>query len=110
VKTDAATLDTASIELSSLNSQTYETAQTSARQAEVVSTAAEQIRANINNVASAGVEMSASIREIARNATEATRIAGDAVYLASSTDKTVRQLSTSSVDIGHVIKVINTIA
>lgn len=54
--------------------------------------------------------MSASIREIARNATEATRIAGDAVYLASSTDKTVRQLSTSSVDIGHVIKVINTIA
>lgn len=110
VKTHAITLDTASGALRKLNNQMYSTAESSAHQANVVSSAAEQIRTNINNVATAGEEMSASIREIARNSAEASKIAGDAVALAESTGTTVRQLSTSSTDIGHVIKVINSIA
>ena len=54
--------------------------------------------------------MSVSINEIARSTSEATRIAGNAVTLAETTDTTVRKLSTSSGDIGNVIKVINSIA
>lgn len=110
VQDNTTTLDLTSIELSSLNAQTQNTAQSSAKQASSVSVAAEQIRANINDVASASEEMSFSIREISKNASEATRIANEAVQLATTTDATVRKLSSSSGDIGNVIKVINSIA
>lgn len=110
VKTNTDKLEYSSKQLSAANSETYTTAESSARQAASVSSAAEQIRGNINNVASAGEQMSASIREISRNAAEATRIAGEAVSLAQSTGANVRQLSLSSGDIGNVVKVINSIA
>lgn len=110
VKADTVTLDTASDQLRSINGQAHSTAQSSAHQAAMVATAADQIRTCINSVASAGHEMSASINEIARSTSEATRIAGNAVTLAETTDTTVRKLSTSSGDIGNVIKVINSIA
>ncbi len=110
VKVDAATLDTASQELSSLNSDMYNTAQKSSDQARSVSAATEQITANITGVASAATQMSASINEIARNSSDASRIAAEAVKLAESTESTVRQLSVSSSGIGAVVKVINSIA
>lgn len=110
VKADTVTLDTASNQLSTINGLAHSTAESSAHQAAMVATAADRIRASINSVASAGHEMSTSIKEIARNASEATRIAGNAVTLAETTNATVRKLSTSSGDIGNVIKVINTIA
>ncbi len=110
VKADTVTLDTASDQLRSINGQAHKTAESSAHQASMVATAADQIRTCINSVATAGHEMSASINEIARSTSEATRIAGNAVILAETTDTTVRKLSTSSGDIGNVIKVINSIA
>ncbi|MFK7894170.1 MAG: hypothetical protein AB8B63_25370 [Granulosicoccus sp.] len=56
-------------------------------------------------VASAATQMSASTNEIARSSAEATRIAGNAVLLAGTTEATLRQLSTSSNDIRELIKV-----
>src|SRR5579862_2192236 len=54
--------------------------------------------------------MNASIKEIARNATEAARIASGAVKVARETNDTVNKLGESSVEIGKVIKVITSIA
>ena len=54
--------------------------------------------------------MSASIREIAKNANEAARIATSAVRVADRTNSTIAKLGESSAEIGHVIKVITSIA
>ena len=110
VKANTNSLDQASVHLSKTNEETHTTAESSSKQASAVSIAAEQICLNINTVASAGEQMSASIREIARNTNSASQIAQEAVDLAESSDATIRQLSVSSSDIGNVIKVINSIA
>jgi methyl-accepting chemotaxis protein len=54
--------------------------------------------------------MSASIREIARNAADAAKVAREAVDLAASTNATVTKLGDSSTEVGNVIKVITSIA
>jgi methyl-accepting chemotaxis protein len=54
--------------------------------------------------------MAASIKEIAKNASESAHVAGQAVKLAESTNATVAKLGASAVDIGKVIKVITSIA
>ncbi len=110
VKSGAGALDCESQQLKQRNQLMFENAELSSSQATSVSSAVEQINANITGVASAASEMNASITEISRNSSEATRIADDAVSLAESTKLTVRQLSTSSGDIGAVVKVINSIA
>ncbi len=55
-------------------------------------------------------EMSASIREIAKNASEAARVATGAVKVAETTNSVVGKLGESSADIGKMIKVITSIA
>jgi methyl-accepting chemotaxis protein len=54
--------------------------------------------------------MSASIREIAKNAADAARVAAQAVTVAESTNSTMTKLGESSADIGKVIRVITSIA
>ena len=54
--------------------------------------------------------MGASIKEIAKNATEAAKVATSAVKVAESTTATVSKLGDSSTEIGQVIKVITSIA
>jgi methyl-accepting chemotaxis protein len=54
--------------------------------------------------------MEGSIKDIAKNATEAARVAVSAVKVAESTTTTVSKLGESSVEIGQVIKVITSIA
>jgi methyl-accepting chemotaxis protein len=54
--------------------------------------------------------MTAAIREISLNATEAARVASDAVALTTSTSTTMSALGTSSAQIGDVIKTITEIA
>jgi methyl-accepting chemotaxis protein len=54
--------------------------------------------------------MSASIREIAKNANEAAKVAGTAVRVTESTNGTITKLGESSAEIGKVIKVITSIA
>ena len=52
----------------------------------------------------------ASIKEIARNSSEAANISKDTLKKAHSTNQTITQLGTSSQEIGNVIKVISSIA
>jgi methyl-accepting chemotaxis protein len=54
--------------------------------------------------------MGSSIKDIAKNATEAAKIATSAVKVAESTNVTVGKLGDSSAEIGQVIKVITSIA
>ena len=79
-------------------------------QANVVSAATEQVNRNLQTVATSTQEMSATISEIAKNATEAAKIAGQALRAATETNATVSKLGESSAEVGQVIKVITSIA
>ncbi len=83
--------------------------QTSA-QTQQVSAAAEQVSRNVQSVAAGAEEMGVSIREISANASQAARIAGEAVVVAQSTKETVARLGDSSSAIGEVLRVITGIA
>ncbi len=96
--------------LASSTQQIGDAADQSSGQANVVSAAAEQVSRNVATVATATEEMGASIREIAKNATDATRVAGEAVQRLDATTGTVQKLGASSQEIGEVVKVITSIA
>ena len=83
--------------------------QTSA-QAGAVSASVNQVNAHVHSVASSAEQMGASIREIARNASDATKVAANAARMADDAMGTVGRLGASSVEIGHVVKVISNIA
>lgn len=69
-----------------------------------------EVESGVSSVAGATEQLNSSIKEIARNTTEAESVAKDAVNLATEADVTVRQLAASSLGIGNVIKVITSIA
>ena len=79
-------------------------------QASAVSTATEEVDRNLQAAATSTEEMSATVNEIAKNAGEAARVAGEALKAAMATNATVAQLGESSSQIGQVIKVITAIA
>jgi methyl-accepting chemotaxis protein len=81
-----------------------------ATQAGKMLTSSEQIKGNVASVASATDELSATVREIASNATESAKVARHAHALADTANATVQALSTSSAAIGKVTKMISTIA
>ncbi|CAA9219641.1 MAG: Putative stomatin/prohibitin-family membrane protease subunit aq_911 [uncultured Blastococcus sp.] len=85
-------------------------AQTAAGQAEEVVTSAGSVASSVDTVATGSAQMEAAIREIAHNATEAARVAGQAVAVAENTTRTVGKLGDSSQEIATVIKLINGIA
>jgi methyl-accepting chemotaxis protein len=85
-------------------------AEQAAGRADVVSAAAEQVSRNVQTVATGAEQMGASIREIAQNATDAARVAADAVQAAQLTNDAVSKLGASSQEIGNVVKVITSIA
>ena len=100
----------ASEELSAVVEQMSGSAEETSAQAGLVSAAAEEVSRNVQTVATGTEEMSASIREIAQNATEAARVAAQAVGVAETTNATVAKLGESSAEIGNVVKVITSIA
>ena len=79
-------------------------------QANLVAAAAEQVSRNVQTVAAGADEMGLSIREIAQNASEAAKVASQAVMAAESTNQAVARLGESSIEIGNVVKVITSIA
>ncbi len=103
-------LASSSEELSAVSSQMTGSADESAKQANLVSAAAEQVSRNVQTVATGTEEMSASIREIAKNAHDAAGVAEQAVQVVETASVTVAKLGESSAEIGNVIKVINSIA
>jgi methyl-accepting chemotaxis protein len=106
----AQTLASSSRELSAVSQQMASNAEETSAQANVAAAAAEQVSKNIGTVASAAEQMGSSIKEIARNANDAARVATSAVKVAQTTNETVSKLGTSSAEIGNVIKVITSIA
>ena len=100
----------ASEELTSVSNTMGSTAEETSSQANVVAAAAEEVSKNVQSVSTGSEEMTASIQEIAKNTTDAARVAAQAVTVAESTNATVGKLGQSSAEIGSIIKVITTIA
>ena len=85
-------------------------AEDTSRQAGVAAAAAEQAGRNVQTVATGTEEMSVTIKEIAKSAAEAARVATSGVEKARRTNELVGKLGDSSTEIGKVLKVITSIA
>jgi methyl-accepting chemotaxis protein len=110
VSASSQTLAGAAEELSSVNQAISASAEETSVQAHTVSAAAEQVSRNVQTVSAGSEQMGASIAEIANNASEAARVATEAVSVARSANTTVSQLGASSAEIGNVINTITSIA
>nr|WP_255643576.1 HAMP domain-containing methyl-accepting chemotaxis protein [Actinoplanes polyasparticus] len=106
----ASSLAAASEQMSSVSTQIAASAEETSAQAQTVSAAAEEIARSVDTVAAGSEEMGASIREISQNASEAARVAAEAVDITAATAATMNKLGESSAEIGNVIKVITAIA
>ncbi|WP_369819630.1 methyl-accepting chemotaxis protein [Actinoplanes sp. TFC3] len=106
----ATSLAHASEEMSGVASQIAASAEETTAQAHTVSSAAEEISRSVEAVSAGSEQMGAAIREISENATEAARVASEAVMVTAATSTTMGKLGESSAEIGDVIKVITSIA
>ncbi|MDV7339105.1 methyl-accepting chemotaxis protein [Terasakiella sp. A23] len=86
------------------------TASATSDQSSVVASAAEQATNNVQTVASASEELSASIGEISRQVETSTAIAQNAVQEASQASETVQGLSSAADKVGEVVQLITSIA
>jgi methyl-accepting chemotaxis protein len=93
-----------------LSSGLASAAEETSAQSNIVSTASEQVHQNVQAVAAGTEEMGASIREIAHSASDAARIASDAVERVNKTNVLVEKLGEASAEIGSVVEVIRGIA
>ncbi|MDA8231236.1 MAG: methyl-accepting chemotaxis protein [Magnetospirillum sp.] len=80
------------------------------QRAAAVAAAAEQASANVATVAAATEELSSSISEIGNQTAEGTRIAGEAVEVASQADHRIAELAGAVRKIGEVVEFITDIA
>ena len=110
VSENAQQVANASEEFSAVSQQITTNSEETTTQANVVSSATDQVNRNLQTVATGAEEMSSTIQDIAKNATESARVAGEAVKTAEATNATISKLGVSSAEIGQVIKVITSIA
>jgi methyl-accepting chemotaxis protein len=87
-----------------------ETAADTMREGEAVGKAGDRASMDVQTVASAAEELSASIGEIARQVSESSAIAEQAVADMGRTDGSVRDLADSAQRIGEIVALINGIA
>ncbi|GGM27487.1 methyl-accepting chemotaxis protein [Dactylosporangium sucinum] len=106
----ASSLATSANQLTGISAQIASGTGEASNQANVVAAAAEEVSRNVQTVAAGADEMGLSIREIAQNASEAAKVASQAVMAAESTNQAVSRLGESSTEIGNVVKVITSIA
>jgi methyl-accepting chemotaxis protein len=85
-------------------------AEETAAQAGIVSLTSEVVSGSVQSAAYAADQLTASIREIAKNAADAARVATLAAGVAASTNLTIGDLGGASAEIGEVVKVITQIA
>lgn len=107
---DASVLNESATYLKQLGQLINDGTQLNSEQTGEVLGAVDSVRDALEQVSSRVEEMDNGIRGIAGNASQASTVATQAVDLSQRTDTTMRQLSESSVDIGNVIKLINTVA
>jgi methyl-accepting chemotaxis protein len=86
------------------------TAETTEKISDAVSSASESASTNVQAVAAATNQMTASIGEIGRQVQNSSRIAQDAVAQAHKTDARVNELSQAAGRIGDVVQLITAIA
>jgi methyl-accepting chemotaxis protein len=103
-------LTSSSEKLSAVGDTLSASADDTSRQAGVAAAAAEQAGRNVQTVATGTEEMSVTIKEIAKSAAEAARVATSGVEKARRTNELVGKLGDSSTEIGKVLKVITSIA
>jgi methyl-accepting chemotaxis protein len=106
----ASSLASSATQLTGISAQIASGTGEASDQANVVAAAAEEVSRNVQTVAAGADEMGLSIREIAQNASEAAKVASQAVMAAESTNQAVSRLGESSTEIGNVVKVITSIA
>jgi methyl-accepting chemotaxis protein len=104
------TVSTASNELEASAGALALTAKHAQELTTMVATASEQASTNVQSVASAAEELTASVNEIRRQVLESARMANEAVDQARKTNDRVSQLSEAASRIGDVVELINTIA
>jgi methyl-accepting chemotaxis protein len=104
------TIADASTRLETTAQSMTHTASTTDRQAETVAGAAGEANVNVQALASAAEELTASIREIRQQVTQSATVAGRAADSAQRTDATVRALAESAQRIGDVVGLIKSIA
>ena len=93
------------------NAKTFSvTASRAQAQAQAVATASDTASSNVQTVAAAAEELSASIREIGQQVSKSASIAERAVTEVGQTDTTVQGLAAAAQKIGDVVKLINDIA
>jgi methyl-accepting chemotaxis protein len=107
---NAKMLASSSQELSALSQQMSSNAEETFAQTYLVSEASEQINQNMQTVSVGSEEMTSTIKEIAKNASQAAEIAENSVNTAKNTQEIIQKLRGSSLEIGQVIKVITYIS
>src|SRR6266568_3773184 len=110
IHSNAESLATSAEQLTQVSNVMGTTAKQTSEQAGVASAASEEVSKTAQAVAAAVEQMNASIREIAKSASEAARVASSAVRVADTTNASIGKLGESSAEIGKVIKVITSIA
>jgi methyl-accepting chemotaxis protein len=103
-------LSSAATEMEATAQSMAATAERTNQQSVAVATASGQTSANVQTVAAATEELSSSIREIGRQATQSTSIAGRAASDAQRADDTVQTLAADAQRIGQVVTLIQDIA
>jgi len=110
VRASLDTLTRAASDMQATSKSMSGTASEASHQATGVAAVAEQASTNVQTVAAATEELSSSVSEIARQVTQSTAIAGQAVAEANRTNVTVQGLSAAAQKIGDVVKLISDIA
>jgi len=103
-------LNTAASELESNAESMADAAQTATRQSSVVATASRQASVNVQTVASAAEQLSASIAEISRQVALSATSTTQAVSDAEKANTQIRGLAEAAQRIGDVVNLINEIA
>ena len=106
----ATTLAAASEELGAVSTQLGHAAEQTASQTDSAAASAQQVAGSVGTMSAATEEMTASIGEIANQATRASEVAGQAVRTAEETSAAVTELDQASNEIGEIVKVITSIA
>jgi methyl-accepting chemotaxis protein len=110
MKARVSTLASAAEELTSTSKQMRLGAEEAAKRAQDLFSASSEVSDNVSNVAASSERLKGQITEIAARTNDATRIAKRAVAAAESTNQTMAELGSASLEIGKVMKVITSIA
>nr|WP_246283711.1 methyl-accepting chemotaxis protein [Nocardioides perillae] len=106
----AGALGEASAQLAGVSEEMSASAEASSRQVDLVASGTGVVTGSVQTVAAGTEQMSASIREIAQQATGAAQVANRAVAVAGSATEAVAKLGDSSTAVGDVVKAITSIA